>query len=332
MEEVRAQSDCRLSGRAPKLTPKKAERVTWKKDVRRNWIVYLIFLLPLAWLVVFHYIPMFGIVIAWKDYNPWDGFLGSAWNGWENWKMMFTGGGADSSGFLLAFRNTAVIGGLNLTLGFVAPVIFALIVSQLRFKKYRRVCQMITYLPNFVSAVVIVQLMQNLMGRNGPITMLLHDWLGARNVDWTNINSGWFWLIHCLFGIWQGFGFGAVGYVAAIHNIDRSMYEAAALDGANRWKVMWKITMPQILPFILMFWMLQIGLVFKVGFDKTQLLYNPTTNAEVVDTLFSYTMRHTQSNDLGISTASSLFQSVLGTTLMLFANWLSKKMSGFSVI
>lgn len=308
------------------------QKNTWKKDFKQNWIVYLIFVIPLSWLIIFHYVPMFGITLAWKDYNPWKGFFGSPWNGWDNWKMMFTGGGSDSGGFLLALRNTAVIGVLNLTIGFIVPVIFALFLSQLKFKKYKRVCQMLTYLPNFVAAVVIVQLMQNLLGRNGALTMMFYDLFGMPNIDWTNTNSPYFWLHHLGFGIWQGFGFGAIGYVAAISNIDSTMYEAAAIDGANRWQVIWKITLPQILPMILMYWILQIGLVFKVGFDKTQLLYNPTTNAEVVDTLFSFTMRNTQSNDLGISTASSLFQSVMGTGLMLLANKLSRKMSGFSVI
>ena len=322
-------ADVRQKRRSKKADP---NHVSWKKDFKKSWVIYLIFLVPLVWLVLFHYIPLFGIIIAWKDYDPWKGFFGSEWNGWENWEMLFTGGGADTGGFLLALRNTCVIGLLNLTLAFLPAVIFALLVSQVRFHRFRRICQMLSYLPNFVSAVVIVQLMQNLLGRNGPITMLLVNAFGAPNVDWTNYNSGWFWIFHMLFGIWQGFGFGSIAYVAAIHNIDDSLYEAAALDGADRWQMMWKITMPQILPMILMYWMLSIGLVFKTGFDKTPLLYNPTTNADVVDMLFSFTMRHTQSNDLGISTASSLFQSVIGTTLMLFANWLSRKMSGFSII
>lgn len=322
------------SAPAPTQSPKSFKVYksgSWKKDFKLNWPVYLIFLIPLAWLIVFHYVPMFGITLAWKDYNPWKGFFGSPWNGWENWEMMFTGGGSDTGGFLLALRNTLAIGGLNLTVAFVVPIIFALLLSQLRFKKYKRVCQMLTYLPNFVAAVVIVQLMQNLLGRNGPLTMMWHNVFGLPNVDWTNFNSPWFWIHHMYFGIWQGFGFGSIGYVAAISNIDNNLYEAASIDGANRWQLMWKITLPQILPMILMYWMLQIGLVFKVGFDKTQLLYNAATNAEVVDTLFSFTMRNTQSNDLGISTASSLFQSVMGTALMLLANWLGKKASGFSI-
>lgn len=306
---------------------------SWKKDIVKNWPVYLLFLPVLAWLLIVHYVPMVGILLAWKDYDVWDGIWGSEWVGWQNFEALFTGGGTGSLDFLYALRNTVMIGLMNLTFGFIAPVIFAFLVSQVRVQKYKRVCQMLSYLPNFVSAVVIVQLMQNLLGESGPLTILCMKLFGAQNIDWTNSMEagGWIWVWYTIFGIWQGFGFGSITFVTAIANIDGNLYEAASIDGATRWQMMRKITFPLILPMVLMMWMLQIGMVFKIGFDRTQLLYNATTNGEYIDTLFSFTMRNTLNNDLGIATASSLFQSIVGTVLLLTGNWLSRKISGFSM-
>lgn len=311
---------------------KKRNRISWKSDICKNWPVYLLFLPVLAWLVVFHYVPMTGIVLAFKDYNIWDGIWGSKWCGFDNFTLMFTGGGTGSNDFLFALRNTVVIGLLNLTIGFIVPVIFALLVSQVRVRKYKRVCQMLSYLPNFVSAVVIVQLMQNLLGQDGPLTILCVKLFGAENIDWTNAASPAIWIWYVIFGTWQGFGYGSITFVSAISNIDGSLYEAAAIDGASRWQMMKNITLPAIMPMILMMWILQIGMVFKIGFDRTQLLYNASTNAEYIDTLFSYTMRNTLSNDLGLSTASSLFQSVVGTILLVTGNTISRKVGGVSMV
>ena len=312
---------------------KKLNHVPWRKDLKKNWLVYVLFLPVLAWLIIFHFVPIFiGIPLAFKEYDLLDGLFGSPWCGWANFEQMFTGSGAGSESFLLALRNTAVLGLMNLTVGFVCPIIFAMLVSQIRFRKYKRVCQMLSYLPNFVAAVVIVQIMQNLLASDGALTVMMHNLFGMPLQDWTNDDSAWFWIWYTAFGIWQAFGYGSITFVASISNIDGDLYEAANIDGANRWQMMWRITFPCILPMILMMWMLQIGLVFKVGYDRTQLLYNPMTNAAVCDTLFSFTMRNTINNDLGLATAASLFQSVLGTILMLSGNWLSKKVSGFSMI
>ena len=311
---------------------KRLNHVPWKKDFKANWVIYLLFLPVLAWLVVFHFVPiLISIPLVFEDYEARYGLFGSPWVGWQNFTDLFTGGGTGSDSFLLALRNTAVIGVLNLTIGYIVPVIFALIVSQIRFKKYKRVCQMISYLPNFVAAVVIVQIMQNLLDRDGALTMIMHDLLGAENTNWIASSSPAFWAWYIVFAVWQAFGYGSITYVSAISNIDGDLYEAASIDGANRWQMMWKITLPCIMPMIIMLWMLQIGLVFKVGFDKTYLLYNATTNAAYSDTLFSYTMRMTLDGNLGLATASSLFQSVVGTILLVFANWLSRKTAGVSM-
>ena len=311
---------------------RKIGHVPWKKDFKTNWVIYCLFIPVLVWLILFHYLPIgFSIPLAFKDYKDYLGIFNSPWNGWENFKYLFTGGGVGGSEFLLALRNTFAIGGLNLTIGFIVPVLFALLVSQLRFKKYKRVCQMLSYLPNFVASVVIVQIMQNLLDRDGALTMMFHNLFGAPNTNWLADDTPAFWGWYILFSVWQGFGYGSITYVSAISNISEDLYEAAAIDGANRWQMMWKITLPGIMPLILMLWLLQIGVVFKVGFDRTFLLYNASTNADVCDTLFSYTMRMTLNGNLGIATVSSLFQSIVGTVLMLFGNWISRKSAGVSM-
>lgn len=311
---------------------KRLNHVPWKKDFKANWIIYVLFLPVLLWLVVFHYIPLaISIPLVFKEYDQGEGLFNSPWSGWDNFKWLFTGGGAGSSAFLNALRNTCVLGLLNLTIGYIVPVIFALIVSQVRFKKYRRTCQMISYLPNFVAAVVIVQIMQNLLAQNGALTTFMSNVFGMKKQDWVNVNQPGFWFWYIAFGTWQAFGYGSITYISAISNIDGTLYEAASIDGANRWQMMWRITIPCIMPMVIMLWMLQIGLVFKVGMDKTYLLYNASSNAEYCDTLFSYTMRMTMGGDLGLATASSLFQSIVGMALMVIANWLSRKAAGVSM-
>ena len=251
----------------------------WKKDLVKNWPVYLLFIPVLVWLLIVHYIPMIGILLAWKDYDVWDGIWGSEWIGWGNFETLFTGGGTGGQDFLFALRNTVMIALLNLAFGSIVPLAFAFMVTQVRFKKYKRVCQMLSYLPNFVSAVVIVQLMQNLIGYNGPITMLMTKAFGAENIDWTNVSSPAIWVWYIVFGIWQSFGFGSIMTVSAITNIDGNMYEAAAIDGIrNRFAELWYVTLPQMAPQLLFGAVMTISTSFAVGIQSQNLTGFPSTD------------------------------------------------------
>lgn len=316
-----------IKSRKEKKPAVQVKKITWKEDLRKNGILYVLFLPVLAWLILFHYLPMPGILMAFQDYSVSKGLFGSDWVGLGNFVDLFTG-----SGFPLAFRNTVAMAILSLTLGFFPTIIFALILTSYPHKKFRRVMQSASYLPNFVSAVVMCSLATEFLSDKGAITMLL-SLFGAEKQNWlANPNIPVFWLIYTFIGIWQGMGWGSIIYVASISNISGDLHEAAALDGANRFQRIWHVTLPGILPLIIMMWTMNIGLVFKMVGNNVLLLYMPQTY-DVADVLSTYTYRMSfgGSNNYGLSTASGLFQSVLGLILLVISNRLGKKASGYSL-
>lgn len=322
--EVKTKSVRRNKIRKPK--PSYVKKLTWKEDFRKNKALYLIFLIPASYFILFNYIPMVGILMAFQDFKVSRGIFGSKWVGLSNFIELFSG-----EQFPLVLRNTSMMAVLNLTIGFVIPVILALLISQVRNKRTSRTVQTISYMPYFVSAVVVVSLAQEFLGDKGGITQLL-TLFGLEPQNWIANNSPSFWLINCLLGVWQGAGYGAIVYIASIENISSELYEAAAIDGANRWKRLLNITIPGIAPLVIMMFTMQIGMVFKTGFDKVLLMYMPSTY-EFSDVLYTYTYRMAfgASNNFGISTASGLFESVIATTLLLVGNKLGKKATEYSL-
>ena len=257
----------------------------WKRDFKENWILYVLFLPVLAYFIIFHYIPMSGIFMAFEDYKVTKGLFGSEWVGLEKFIELF-----EDEQFWLALRNSGAMALFNLTLGFVAPIILALLITSIKPSKGTRTLQTITYLPNFVSAVVVCSLASQFLDLNGGITRIL-SLLGFEQQNWlANSDVPVFWLINTGIGIWQGAGWGAIVYIAAIYNINGDLHEAAAIDGANRWQRLTHITLPGILPMIMMMFTLKIGLVFREGFDKVLLLYMPLTY-DTADCLHTYTYR-----------------------------------------
>lgn len=300
----------------------------WRKDFVRNKAVYLIFLPVFIYFFIFHYLPMFGLVMSFEDYNVRQGIFGSDWVGLENFVRLFTG-----DQFGTALKNTVIIGLFNMLFGFTAPLIFALLITQVQNRKFRKFIQICTYVPNFVAAMVICTLLTQFLDVNGPLTLLLENVFGLPAQNWlANADPPVFWLIYSISGAWQSFGYGSIIYVAAICNINQDLYEAGAIDGTNRWTAMWHITLPAILPTIIMLLTLQVGTVFKAGFDRILLLYMPSTYS-VADTLYTYTYRMAfgASPDFGLSAASGLFQSVVGTVLLFVSNTLNKKVAKSSL-
>ena len=299
----------------------------WKRDMKENWILYVLFLPVLAYFIIFHYIPMSGIFMAFEDYKVTKGLFGSEWVGLEKFIELF-----EDEQFWLALRNSGAMALCNLTLGFIAPIILALIITSIKPSRGTRTLQTITYLPNFVSAVVVCSLASQFLDLNGGITRLL-SLLGFEQQNWlANSDVPVFWLINTGIGIWQGAGWGAIVYIAAIYNINGDLHEAAAIDGANRWQRLTHITLPGILPMIMMMFTLKIGLVFREGFDKVLLLYMPLTY-DTSDCLHTYTYRMAFGGmpDYSLSTASGLFQSVIATLLLVFSNWANKKATGYAL-
>lgn len=315
-----------------KKQPKaKAEKLakpgTWAYDLKKNWVLYVLFLPLFIWMILFHYAPMPGILMAFQNYSVSKGLFGSKWIGLQNFVDLFTG-----SGFLLAFRNTCAMAFLSLTLGFVPGVLFAIVLTSFPHPKSRRAGQLASYLPNFISAVVMCSLATEFLNEKGAITQLM-CLLGFERQNWlANSNLPVFWLIYTLLGVWQGMGWSSITYVAAIHNVSGDLHEAAAIDGASRFQRVLKITLPGILPMIVMLWTIQIGVVFKTVGTNILLLYMPKTY-EVADVLATYTHRMSFGGtpNYGLSTASGLFQSLLGTFLLFTSNKLSKKASGYSL-
>ena len=312
---------------SPKEKPYKPPRVTWKKDFQKNGVIYLMFLPILIYYIIFNYIPMVGILMAFENYKVNKGLFGSKWVGFANFQKLFSG-----SAFPLAMRNTAAMAVMSLLLGFLPPIILAVVFSECRFKKYKRVTQIMSYMPNFVSAVVVCALVTEFVGINGGITDVLTK-LGAERQNWlANSNIPVFWLIYCFIGIWTGFGYGSIIYTTAISNVSGDLKEAAALDGANRFQRIWHIVLPSLKPLVIMQLTMAVGTMFMVGFDRVLLLYMPKTY-EVSDVLYTYTYRMAfgQKIDYGVSTASSLFQSLIGTTLLLTSNALNRKFAQYSL-
>ncbi len=312
--------------------PPKPERLTpqdgsWKYDLAHNWKLYVLFIPVLVFFLVFHYAPMFGLLMAFERFRPSLGIFKSEWIWFENFVELFTG-----DTFFYVLRNTTAMALLNLTVGFAAPVILAMLISELHIKKFTRPVQVISYMPYFVSAVVVTTLASEFLSSTGAITMVL-SWLGFDQQNWlANPNIPVFWLINTFLEIWQGAGWGSIIYIAAIANVSGDLHEAAAIDGASRWDRLWKITFPSILPLIIVMFTMRIGLVFRQGFDKVLLLYMPQTY-NVSDCLYTYTYRMAfgQTINYGVSTASGLFQSFIGTALLIVSNKLSRKVSDTSL-
>ena len=299
-----------------------------QKDWKANRAVYLLFVPVAVYFIIVHYLPMFGIVMAFEDFDLLKGVFGSKWVHFDNFIELFSG-----QAFPNALKNTLIMALMNLTLGFAAPIVFALLITSVENQKIRRVCQIITYLPNFVAAVVVTNLAKMFLGVDGPLTSLLTA-LGLERQNWlANANPPVFWLINNYIGVWTSFGFGSILFVAAISNISGDLHEAACIDGANRWQRMWKITLPNIMPMIIMMFTLQIATSFKTGFDKILLLYMPSTY-NVADCLYTYTYRMAfgSAPDFGLSAASSLFQSIVGTILLFSSSALSRRLAGDSLV
>lgn len=300
---------------------------SWRRDWKSNKIVYLLFIPVFVYLLVMCYLPMFGVVMAFEDFNLAQGIFESPWVGLQNFIDLFEG-----DMFLPALRNTLVLAVFNLTFSFAAPIIFAFLITSVRNKKVRRICQTMSYMPNFVASVVVVSLVKMFLAYDGPLTHILTA-LGFEQQNWlANDTPPVFWVIYTAMSIWGGFGFGSIMYVAAIENLSKEIEEAAALDGANRWQLIWKIILPNIMPLIIMMWVMQIGLALRVGSDRILLMYMPSTYS-VADVLYTYTYRMAFDGipDYGLAAASGLFQSIVGSAMLLISNKLSKKMSGSSL-
>jgi putative aldouronate transport system permease protein len=290
------------------------------KDWQRHKVLYLMLLPVIIYYVVFHYGPMYGAVIAFQDFNPVKGIAGSKWVGFENFTNFF-----NSYFFGRLIRNTIVINLLDVGLGFPAPIILALLLNEVRIKSFRRLVQTVTYMPHFISIVVVVGMMVDFMTRDGLFNNVLMQSMGATEPIAFLQNPKMFPLIYVLSGIWQHVGWASIVYLAAITAIDPTLYEAAMVDGANRFDQIRYVTLPGIMPTIIILLILRMGAMMTIGFEKVLLMYNPLT-METADVISTYVYRKgILETDYGFSAAVGLFNSVINFALLIIANRLSRR-------
>ena len=294
------------------------------KDIKRNWTLYILVLPVIAFYIIFCYKPMYGAIIAFKDFSPKLGIMGSPWVGSEHFRTFFA-----SSDFFRILRNTVEISLASIVFGFPAPIILALLINELQHKWFAKSVQTITYLPHFISLVVVCGMLRNFVSDKGIVTQLL-AMFGTEPTNLLN-NADYFLPIYVISGIWQEIGWGSIIYLAALTGVDQELYEAAGIDGAGRLRQTWAITIPIILPTIVTMMILRLGSVMNVGFEKIILLYNPMTY-EKADVISSYVYRVGMVNrDYGFSTAVGLFNSVINFAFVIGANFISKKLNSTSL-
>jgi putative aldouronate transport system permease protein len=292
--------------------------------IRRNWQLYSLLVLPLIWFGIFRYVPMVGNIIAFRQYVPGYSIFGSGWVGLDNFRMFL----ADPT-FWKVFRNTVMLGALALIFGFPVPIILALLLNELRSRLFKRFVQTTTYLPHFLSIVIVAGMVLQITSMTGTINQIIGG-LGLKQIAFMQ-DANWFPVIYVGSEVWQTAGWGTILYLAALTTVDDSLYEAARIDGANRWRQTWHVTLPGISPTIVTLLILNIGTFMAVGFEKILLLYNPTLY-ETADVISTYLYRvGLQSGSFSYAAAIGIFEALIGLILVLGANLVSRRLIGASL-
>ena len=303
-------------------------RMTIKASLKKYWQLYLLLLVPLVYFFVFRYAPMEYILTAFKKYkigvSVWD--MDWAVNKKKETDAFFYFKQAfGDNNFLKALKNTVVLNLLDLVVGFPAPIIFALIINELVFTKFKKVVQTIAYMPHFLSWVIIYSLSLKLFATDDGIVNMIIQNLGGSAVPFLNDESLWV-VTYILLGVWQNFGWGSIVYLAAIAGINPELYEAASVDGAGRFTKMWHITLPGIKPTIVVLLIMNLGGILGGGFDRPFAMQNPLVldMAEVISTFVYKT--GIKNLKFSLTTAVGLFQSIVNLFFLLTANWISRKL------
>lgn len=296
------------------------KRQVLKKDLRRNGTLYLILLPVLVYYIVFHYFPMFGIVIAFERFNPTKGFFGSEWVGLKWFRQFF-----DSYYFFRLLRNTLLISFKDILIGFPAPIILALLLNELKNKRFKKTIQTISYMPYFISVVVLSKLIIDFFTSTGAVTQFF-TLLGMKPTNMLGDNR-YFQGIFVGTNLWQYCGFNSIIYLAAISSVDPELYDAALVDGANRWQQTYHVTLPGISTTIIILLIMRLGNLFSIGFEKIILLYSPAVY-ETADVISSFVYRSGMKDaNYSYSTAVNLFNSLMNFILLLSFNSLARKLT-----
>ncbi|MDO4297692.1 MAG: ABC transporter permease subunit [Lachnospiraceae bacterium] len=295
------------------------------RHVKKNWKLYTFLILPIAYYVIFKYIPMLGNIIAFRRYKGGPNIFGERWVGFRYFEQFLK-----DPNFWKAFGNTLRLSIGYLLVRFPATLIFALLINEVRTKWWKKIVQTISYLPHFISLVVVCGMVKELLSSTGPINTLIAA-LGGDKIAFMS-EPAWFDFVYIASGIWQALGWGTILYLTAMTNIDPGLYEAASIDGAGKFQQAFHVTIPGILPTIMTLLIMDIGnIITASNMQKILLLYNPLTQdrADIIDTLV-YRMGISGGN-FSYSAAVGLFSAVIGLVLVTSANYLSKKFTETSL-
>ncbi|BCJ94361.1 sugar ABC transporter permease [Anaerocolumna cellulosilytica] len=297
---------------------KSAKQPSLLNHIKREWRLYTFLIIPITYFIIFKYTPMAGNVIAFRKYRGGPNLFGTEWVGFSYFKMFFK-----DATFWRAFQNNITLSITYLLFRFPLTLLFALLLNELRGKRVKKFVQTVSYLPHFISMVILAGMIKEMVSLNGPINSLIAS-LGFEKIGFIS-QPQWFPILYIVSGIWQGLGWGTILYLAAMTGINTELYEAAKIDGANRFRLAWHVTIPGILPTIMTLLILDIGGLMGSNFEKILLLYNPLTyeTADVIST-YVYRMGITGGN-FSYATAVGLFEGVIGLILVTTANQISKK-------
>ena len=295
-----------------------------KKNFVKHRYIYLMLIPVLAYYVIFKYIPMYGVQIAFKDFRPGLGIAGSTWVGLKHFEDFFT-----SVYFLRVFRNTILISLFSIIFGFPLPIVLALMLNELRCMRYKRIVQTISYMPHFISTVVVSGMIINFTASRGLINEIVELLGGERQT--MLLNQDLFRPIYIISGLWQWTGWDSIIFLAALSGIDPQLYDAATIDGAGRFRKMAHVTIPGISATIIVLFILRIGNVMSVGYEKIILLYNPSIY-ETADVISSFVYRKGLLEfNFSYSSAVGLFNSGINLVFLVGANTLSRKINNTSL-
>lgn len=295
-----------------------------KARLRTEYPLYLMMLVPAVIVFIYNYIPMAGISIAFMKYLPAKGFWGSKWVGLKNFTTLFK-----MANFVGVMENTIVIAVLKIVLGIVVPVTITLMLNDLSSQRYKKGIQTIIYMPHFISWVMLSSIFAKLLSGNGVVNQLLGI-LGVDPIIFMGDNQ-WFRFTLVFTHVWKEFGYGTIVYLAAVAGIDTELYEAAEIDGAGHWQRMLHVTLPGIAPTIVMMSALSLGNVLNAGFDQVFNMYNPLVyeSGDILDTL-TYRMGF-ESGNFGLSSAASLFKSLISAVLLIASYRIADKTVGYKI-
>ena len=310
------------------MNDRKLGRTVFFRNMRARWQLYLLMVIPVVYVIIFSYGPMGGLVIAFKRFNYTLGIFRSPWVGLANFRRFL-----ESYRFVQVLGNTLTLSFYSLLIGFPIPIIFALLLNALPMRRYQKMIQTVTYIPHFISTVVMVglifQVLNNRIGLYGALMLLLTN---KMPIDILGIGSN-FKHIYVWSGVWQGTGYASIIYFAALSNVDPTLHEAALVDGATRFQRLLHVDIPTILPTASIMLILAVGGIMNVAFEKTLLMQNSLNLnfSEVISTYVYKVGLASGANDYSFSAAIGMFNSVINFMLLILANWGSKKLSGSGI-